>query len=153
AAVRIMRTARAQYIAPVGISVEPRRSASTRATVLSPAPAGPSIVITGFFRDISAGPSPHLLPRGLDPREHGPQRVGLAGVDGPLEIGERLTKGLDGGRQGVSVRQEDLRPHIRVARGDARGVPEPARGELERGRLDAGGAVDQGARDQVRQVA
>src|SRR2546422_465344 len=99
------------------------------------------------------GTSPQSLARRLDPRQRRPQRLGRAGVDGAPEVGESLLEALDARRQRVAVRQEDLGPHLRITGRDARGIPKPASREVERGRLDAARAVDQGARDQVRQVA
>jgi hypothetical protein len=79
--------------------------------------------------------------------------VGGASGDDALEIGQRLPERGDARRQRVAVGQEDLGPHVRIAGGDPRRVPESARRQLERGRLDAARPVDQGARHQVRQVA
>src|SRR5262249_24932205 len=157
----------------VSIRRNPSRLASSAAAVDLPAPAGPSIVITGSRPSIrftlrrsldaprgaprrSSAPqtgSRDLIPHALEPRELLLERLVITGFDEPLEVIECAAKRADGLDQRASVLAEDLAPHLGASSGNARRIAKSRAGDVQELRIHPQHGIDQRVGHEMREMA
>src|SRR5215472_14076392 len=153
--------ASARYSAPVSTSLKPRRRATSRATVDLPAPAGPSMVITGSRRPVTpraprsrtALASSELGSRLSDALEGSFDGAVLAGDEQALETVEGVAEHAQRLAEGLAILLENFPPDDGIGGRDACGVLEATRRHLEEARIHVDHRGDQGIHHEVGQVA